>query len=88
MTYKYNKYLFLCIEIFMVQLVLGHGDHNKRNKIPNIGKVYGIVVDSTSQKPIEYASISLINPDSKNIVTGGLSNHDGIFMIDKIPLGF
>lgn len=74
--------------IIMVQNVLGHDDHKKRNKIPSIGKVYGIVVDSTNQKPIEYASISLIDPESKDIVTGGLSNREGIFMIEEIPLGY
>jgi len=88
MIHKYNNILIFLFGIVIVQNVLGHDDHKKRNKIPSIGKIYGIVVDSTNQKPIEYASISLIDPESKEIITGDLSNRDGVFMIEEIQLGY
>lgn len=56
-------------------------------KIPEIGRVYGTVLDTINQQPIEYASIALIDLKSDEIVTGGVTNKDGYFNIEKIPLG-
>ena len=87
MRSTYNKIINLLLVITLMQHAFAHDDHKKKNKMPAIGEVYGIVVDSTSQKPIEYASISLIDPESNEIVTGGLSDRDGFFMVEEIPLG-
>ncbi len=87
MTSTYIKRLIILSSLLIVQSVFGHDDHKKKNKMPAIGEIYGIVIDSASQKPIEYASISLIDPESNEIVTGGLSDRDGFFMIEEIPLG-
>ena len=56
-------------------------------KMPAIGVVNGSVMDSTSGLPIEYASISLVNMRSDEVVTGALSDKTGRFNIREIPLG-
>jgi len=56
-------------------------------KMPAIGVVNGSVTDSTSGLPIEYASISLVNIRSDEVVTGALSDKTGRFNIREIPLG-
>jgi len=56
-------------------------------KMPAIGVVNGSVIDSTSGLPIEYASISLVNMRSDEVVTGALSDKTGKFNIREVPLG-
>ena len=56
-------------------------------KMPAIGVVNGSVMDSTSGLPIEYASISLVNMRSDEVVTGALSDKTGRFNIREVPLG-
>ncbi len=56
-------------------------------KIPKIGVLYGTVIDSSNRKPIQHASISVINVRTKQIVTGGITGEKGKFRIKEIPLG-
>ena len=56
-------------------------------KMPPIGIVRGSVTDSTSGQSLEYASISLVNMRSNEVVTGALSDKTGRFNIREIPLG-
>ncbi len=55
--------------------------------MPAIGVVNGSVMDSTSGQPLEYASISLVNMRSDEVVTGALSDKTGRFNIREVPLG-
>ena len=59
----------------------GHG-HSHGNGC----EIFGSVVDSITAIPIEYASISLLNP-SGEVVTGGVSDSDGYFQIKEIHPG-
>ncbi len=55
--------------------------------MPAIGMIEGTVLDSTTNKPIEYVSVSLVSIRTNDIVTGGISNPKGEFHINDIPLG-
>lgn len=57
------------------------------SQLPKIGVLKGSVIDSSTQKPIPYASISLISQRTKEITTGGISNDQGKFHITEIQLG-
>ena len=70
-----------------LQLLHGHKDHAKKPAMPAIGIVQGTIVDSVTSKPIEYASVSLVELEHNELVTGGLSNKDGRLNITEIPLG-
>ena len=83
---------FLRISIIMAtalnsQFLHAHKDHKKRPAMPAIGVLQGSIKDSTSMKPIEYASVSLVDLEHNELVTGGLSDKNGLVNITEIPLG-
>ena len=63
-----------------------HKDHKKRTTMPAIGVVQGLIIDSTTTKPIEYASVSLVDLEHNDLITGGLSDKDGRINIEEIHL--
>ena len=76
------------IYFLFLLLTLSHAQwQGSDQKMPAIGILKGSISDSTSGKKIEYASVTLINLRSNEIVTGALSNKQGDFLIKEIPLG-
>ena len=71
----------------LTQSVFGHKDHASKPTMPAIGIVQGSIVDSVTSKPIEYASVSLVDLEHNELVTGGLSDKNGRVNITEIPLG-
>ena len=69
------------------QFLHAHKDHKKKPAMPAIGVFQGSIKDSTSLKPIEYASVSLVDLEHNELVTGGLSDKNGSVNITEIPLG-
>ena len=69
------------------QSLYAHKDHKDKPAMPAIGVVQGEILDSTSMKPIEYASVSLVDLEHNELVTGGLSDKSGRVNITEIPLG-
>ena len=61
-------------------------DFPSRNFKPE-ALVSGSVMDSLSGKGMSYATISFINTKSGNTITGGICDKNGIFSIDKVPIG-
>jgi len=55
--------------------------------MPAIGIVRGTIIDSVTSKPIEYASVSLVDLEHNELVTGGLTDKNGLLNITEIPLG-
>ncbi len=49
--------------------------------------VTGRVIDSASQNPIEFVTVSIFNPTSQKTVGGALTNQDGVFNISSVPNG-
>ena len=64
-----------------------HKDHKQKPAMPAIGVLQGSIKDSASMKPIEYASVSLVDLEHNELVTGGLSDKNGLVNITEIPLG-
>ena len=81
----------ILLSIFLLYLssnnLMAHEGHNKKPKMPAIGVIQGSVTDSSSGAPIEYASVSIVDNQDGDVITGGLSNKDGSFNISEIPLG-
>ncbi len=48
--------------------------------------IFGTVMD-TSQKPVEFANIVLLNPQDSTYITGGISNIDGHFSLEVSQSG-
>ena len=50
-------------------------------------KISGIIIDSTTNKPVEFASIALIDPASNRPVDGTVCDEKGQFTLSKVPAG-
>jgi len=75
----------ITILLLCTTALMGQRDHTRQ--MPAIGVLQGVVLDSASNKPIEYASISIVRVRDDEIITGGIADTDGYFKIQKIPLG-
>lgn len=56
-------------------------------KRPASGRLSGTVLTRNTEKPIEYAAISLQSQRDSSIVTGTITNQDGVFFIERVPPG-
>ena len=55
---------------------------------PNLtGTVKGKIIDVSANLPVEYANIALYRFIDSTLVTGGITNEEGEFSIEKIPMG-
>ena len=89
MNFKYKIIIYFILifsTIIIAQQGRGGGRFNAAN-LPKIGVLQGIVVDSVTTEPIPYASVSVVNMRSNEIVTGGITNQTGSFNIREIPMG-
>ncbi len=50
-------------------------------------KITGVVNDSTTSKPVEFATIALIDPATKKTLDGTIAEADGKFTLNKIAAG-
>jgi hypothetical protein len=50
-------------------------------------KLTGVVVDSTTGKPVEFASIALVNPQTQKPIDGTVADDKGRFTLSKLPQG-
>jgi hypothetical protein len=84
-----SRRIVLSLGILLLSIsTFTYGQHpGSGRQMPAIGVLHGSVADSTSGQPLEYASISLVNMRSDEVVTGALSDKTGRFTIREIPLG-
>ncbi len=59
------------------------------SKMGSIGRVYGKIVDGTTKKAVEFASVVIVRSMGKrdSILGGGLTLENGDFNVDKLPFG-
>ena len=55
--------------------------------LPAIGKVIGILRDSSTKEVIEFASVALLRIRDSSAVAGSLTDGKGHFAIDEVPVG-
>lgn len=51
------------------------------------GSISGSVIDSISNTPAEYATISLFGMPDSNLVSGTIANAEGFYVMNDLPLG-
>ena len=71
--------------LIMVSSAVIFAQPNSNSEIKN-GSITGRILDSALNKPLPYVNI-VIKDVSNKIITGGITNDDGTFKIDKIPEG-
>src|SRR5690349_8675747 len=60
---------------------------SSHQQMPAIGKVSGTVLDSSSAKPAEFASVALIRVWDSAPVAGTLADEHGNFVMQEVPYG-
>ena len=84
MYYSKNSFILLLLLVSISFSQYGQGRPGKGK--PGGCEISGSIIDSKTNKPIEYASISIIKADG-NVQTGGITNYNGEFKIDEIKPG-
>ena len=84
-----NKLIFILLFLsFMIAHEGGEDGHRHNRLHPNPGFIIeGIVVNADTAEPIEYASVSIYELETDELVLGTITDSEGYFFIDKIPMG-
>ena len=75
-------FLYLLLSLTLLMAQHSHEDHQDY-----VSSVSGTVLDNSTNQPVEYATIKIINPDDNTVITGTISNEDGYFKLDKLQPG-
>src|SRR6185312_11864223 len=78
------KKLFL---LLLLIFVAKNGFSQTSNDEAAKGKITGVIIDSASTQPIEYASIGLLPEDGTKEINGTTTDGKGSFVINNIPDG-
>ncbi len=54
---------------------------------PAIGKVYGKVLDATTRKPAEFATVTILSARTDSVINGAMVRSNGDFSFEKLPMG-
>ena len=73
--------------LIFTAFLMGQHQRGGSRQRPAIGVLEGVVIDSSTSTPIEYASVSVSNIRDSEIVAGSVTNKQGFFKIKEIPLG-
>lgn len=65
----------------------GMSEEIKKMVTDSTGVIVGMVMDESSNKPLEYATIAVLNPKDSSIFSGGITNENGRFTVGNIPFG-
>jgi len=81
--------LYAKITLIVLGLILSHGDgdHSHSHSKLEKGSISGIVIDKNTLDPIEFTSISVYSIEDNSMISGGISNKEGVFYIDQLYPG-
>lgn len=90
MTFK--KIILILITLISIQSFAQehrppNGQGKQPHQKPSGPAIAGKVIDSETQTPVEYANIVLFSIKDSSLVTGGISDISGKFMLENIPFG-
>lgn len=54
---------------------------------PGMGRITGMVIDKSTNQPVEYATVTIYRAKDSTMVTGGITDHQGRFSLEKIAYG-
>jgi hypothetical protein len=83
------KNLFFIITLFFGLIAKaqmpGMGGMGKGMKDPKLGRVFGKVLDASTGKPVEYASVQVLWFSKDSLLGGGLVKENGDFAVEGLP---
>lgn len=80
----------LFISSFFVFTILANTVYSQRpgnKELPSIGKISGLVLDMESGEPLEFVTVSIYSQRDSSLLTGGITDIKGKFLIEEIRLG-
>ncbi len=74
--------------LFLTSLILSANSFAQatKNKLKTPGVIFGKVIDNSSKEALPYVNI-VVKDLAKKIITGGITNEEGMFEIKGIPTG-
>ncbi|CAL2061625.1 TonB-dependent receptor domain-containing protein [Tenacibaculum sp. 190524A05c] len=74
--------------LLLLVLILSTSAFAKKenDNLPRPGKISGKVIDKLTKEPLPYVNI-IIRDAAKKVLTGGITNEEGLFTIPKVPEG-
>ncbi len=80
----YIVFLFAISVVSFAQMP-GMGGMGKGMKDPKLGRVFGKVLDASTGKPVEYASVQVLWFSKDSLLGGTLVKENGDFAVDGLP---
>lgn len=74
------------ILLFLFPAIIFAQGYNRSGSRPKIS-VSGLVIDSLTNKPLSFAALSFISLQDNQLITGGICNDEGRFIIEEVPVG-
>lgn len=81
------KYLLIIVFSLNIALVFGQHRPGGTGQRPADGIILGEVIESQTNKPIEFANIVVYSQRDSSIVNGGITDSNGRFRIDNMSYG-
>ena len=82
-----TRILFISIILLQVLGAQPSSGDSKKWRMPGIGVISGEVVYAETGTPLEYASVTLFDKKSNDIITGLLTDDRGLFVFQEIRVG-
>jgi iron complex outermembrane recepter protein len=76
----------LAILLCFIPAIVFAQDYGRSGSRP-LFSVTGLVIDSLSNEPLSFAALSFISPQDDQLITGGICNDEGRFIIEEVPVG-
>ena len=76
---------FTILLFFLPAIIFAQG-YDRSGPRPNLS-VSGLVIDSVSNEPLSFAALSFISTQDDQLITGGICNNEGRFIIEEVPVG-
>lgn len=73
--------------LFLSFLMITFGISASAQNNPVKSRISGTVIDATSKQPVDFATVTVFKPGTKNVVTGISSDAKGNFTVTGIPSG-
>lgn len=82
-TYAKSAFIIILISIFSSYVAFSNNLSNEKGSSSLKGKI----IENQSNKPLEFATISIYSSDSSKLVKGTISNKRGDFLLEKLSAG-
>ena len=83
---KYSLIIFIFTILSFASLDL-QAQNSGRPPQYGSGIIHGYVLDSSAKIGLAYSTVKVLNPKDSSIVSGGLTNNNGEFLIEHLPNG-